>query len=257
MRFVTPVERPSAKRSLAVEACRRHAHDRNSREYCVSWRMAAMSERKAQPPRSARVDRDASRASARTRGRSAARIFCPAVWPIGPSRTDGGDGVGEQRQHEGLQARFERQIVARRGGGDRDRIGDARPLPPAPAAVRSPTRRGRRRRRRNPARSSRAAARPRPASATARPFASISASRSPASRRAEGGGEQDRVGARGAEGQEIDQPAAERARVGNVARLDRPFEPVRIGERADREGRRQPQHQRQQRGDRAQPCSCP
>ena len=44
---------------------KRHAHDRNSREYCVSWRIVAMSERKAQPPRSARVEVAASRASVR------------------------------------------------------------------------------------------------------------------------------------------------------------------------------------------------
>jgi hypothetical protein len=35
--------------------------------------------------------------------------------------------------------------------------------------------------------------------------------------RAEGGGEQDRFGARGAEGQKVDQPAAERARVKDIA----------------------------------------
>jgi len=58
--------------------------------------------------------------------------------------------------------------------------------------------------------------------------------------------EQEGVGARGAEGQEIDQPAAKRAGVVDVAALHRPFQSLRIGERADRESRRQPEHQGQQ-----------
>ena len=207
--------------------------------------MAAMSERKAAEPRSARVDRAASRASARTRGRSAARIFWPPVWPIGPSRTTA-ETRWRQREHEGLQARFERQVVAGRGGGDGDRIGDALLA--------------RRLRKGSQSHAARAAATKavpcavvssrrsaEAASATASAFVSISAGQSPDLRRAKGRGEQDRIGARRAEAQEIDQPAAERARIENVAGLHRPFEPMRIGERADREGRRQPQHQGQER----------
>jgi hypothetical protein len=81
-------------------------HDRKSLEYWVSWRMLAMSERKAAPPRSAREDLLAVGLANR------------------PEPDNGGNGVGDERQHEGLKARFERQSVPCRDGGDRGRIGD-------------------------------------------------------------------------------------------------------------------------------------
>ena len=182
------------------------------------------------------------------RGSSVAWIFCPSVWPIGPSRTTAETAVGDLRQDEGLKARFERQAVAGRGGGDGGRIGDALSASasaPQGRAVPGGARGGDEgralRRRLEP---------PLGGGASATASSLVSSERRPVVRLggAEGGGEQDRVGARRAEGQEIDEPAAERARVLHVAGLDRPFEPVRIGERADRKGRRQPQHQRQQRG---------
>ena len=43
-------------------------------------------------------------------------------------------------------------------------------------------------------------------------------------------------------------PAPQAVGVLDVARLDRPFDPARIGERADRIGRRQPRHQAIERG---------
>src|SRR5208283_4203619 len=61
-------------------------HDRNSLEYWLSCRMAAMSERNAAPPRSARLAPRAARAKARMGAKSAARIFWPSVCPIAPRR---------------------------------------------------------------------------------------------------------------------------------------------------------------------------
>jgi hypothetical protein len=56
--------------------------------------------------------------------------------------------------------------------------------------------------------------------------------------RAVRGGEQGRVHARRAERREVGEPIAQRTQVDDVARLDRPFQPVRIGERADGKSRR-------------------
>ena len=58
--------------------------------------------------------------------------------------------------------------------------------------------------------------------------------------RPEGAGEQDRVRSRRAEVQEIGEPGLERRRVDDVASFHRPFETMRISERADGKGRRQP-----------------
>ena len=51
----------------------------------------------------------------------------------------------------------------------------------------------------------------------------------------------------GAVGQHRGEPAFQRRSVGDVLRLDRPFDAAGIGEAADREGRRQPGHQPVQR----------
>ena len=52
--------------------------------------------------------------------------------------------------------------------------------------------------------------------------------------------EKDRVAARASVFDEIAQPGDERGLIADIARLDRPFEPVAVSEGADREGRREP-----------------
>ena len=87
--------------------------------------MAAMSERKAHPPMSARLEFAASRASARILRQERGEDLLAVGLADFAEPHRGGDGVGDKRQHEGLEARFDRQAVARRGGGDGGRIGDA------------------------------------------------------------------------------------------------------------------------------------
>src|SRR5260370_15543046 len=64
-----------------------HGHDRNSLEYCVSWRKDAMSERNTAVPRSSRLARAAREAARPALLAREAMIFCASVWPTAPSRT--------------------------------------------------------------------------------------------------------------------------------------------------------------------------
>ena len=99
-----------------------------------------MSARKAQAPRSARVEPAASRASARMRGMSVAWIFCPSVSADPAEAHHGRDRRGDLREDEGLKAGFEREAIAGGGGRDRDRIGDALLFGERAQAARSPRR---------------------------------------------------------------------------------------------------------------------
>ena len=196
--------------------------------------MAAMSERKAQPPR-----------SARRRSRGLARKRADARQERGQNflpRRSGRSGRAARRRRRGWRAArarrparlcFERQTVAGRRGGDGDRIGDPIRLPRAS---------------RNGSQSQAARA----AATKAEPCAVVSSRRSAEAasatarsfdlderrpvaglRRAEGGGEQDRVGARRAEGRE-GRPASRRASARRKCR--RPPPPIRA--RANRRTRR-------------------
>src|SRR5262249_62421002 len=60
-------------------------HDRNSRVYCVSWRMLARSARNAAPPTSSSALSSALFAVAATTGSRAATNRSPPVRPTGPS----------------------------------------------------------------------------------------------------------------------------------------------------------------------------
>ena len=68
-----------------------------------------------------------------------------------------------------------------------------------------------------------------------------------APRRAPGGGDDQGVVVQGPERHEICEPGRETCRVMDVLGLDGSFEPVAIGEGADRKGRRKPDEQRQRR----------
>ena len=228
----------------------RSAHERNSLVYWVSWRSDARSERKAAPPRSSRV---ASRREARKRldERQQRRDDPLAVGLADDAEADRGrDEVRDEAADEGLERPAERRC---RGPPRRPRPRPDRRPARARRRVssidrrRTATRRDRARGRRRPASWSRGAARP-----SSRARARVPRPRRSACRRrrrggAIGRGEQDRVVARRAVREKIGEPGFEARRVVDVAGLVRPFEPVRIGEGADREGRRQPDQKRQMR----------
>ena len=142
-----------------------------------------------------------------------------------PEAHDGRDGGCDLGQNEGLKARLERQPVTRSGRGDRRRIGDALRERKLTQRLAIPG---------GASGEDKGAALSRRLEAT---FGGIGErdgervrlrERFPVFRyaRAKAFREQDGVGARGAEGQEIDQPAAERAGVVDVAALHRPFQPL-------------------------------
>src|SRR5207245_9686483 len=62
------------------------AHERNSREYCVSCAIEARSTAKVALPKSAGSRLFAAAAAEAMSGSSPARIRCPSVWPISPRR---------------------------------------------------------------------------------------------------------------------------------------------------------------------------
>ena len=188
------------------------------------------------------------------RGRSAARIFWPSVCPIGPSRKAAETRLATCARMKASRLDVERQRMTRsprrRPRPDRRRARRRQRKLPQRLAI--PGRAGGERQRPRPAPSFPGAVR-RKASATASALTSMSACQSAASAARKHVREQDRVGARRAESQEIDEPAAERGRVGDVAALHGPFQPMRIGEGADRECRREPEI----RGSSAAPASTP
>src|SRR5205085_1948428 len=65
---------------------RLRGHERNSLEYCVSCAIEARSRAKVAAPKSAGSPAIAASVARATTGSSAARMRCPSVWPISPSR---------------------------------------------------------------------------------------------------------------------------------------------------------------------------
>ena len=170
--------------------------------------------------------------------------------PVGladdPEAHRGRDQVRDEAESERLQGRLERDFVAGRRDRDRDRIGDR--LGPhllqeghrraGPAAQDRADEGIALRRRLEPALGG-GRERQRERGDLGEPCA-VAGAGGPVGRR-----EQDRVVAGRAEGEKAAEPVLEARGVRQITGLVGPFEPVRIGEGADREGRRQPDHQRQ------------
>ncbi len=209
-----------------------------------------MSERKAA---GAEIVERRARRGARHRG-GIRQDPCQDPLPVGladhAQANRGRDQIGEQGDDERLRRAFARHAMARRRRGDRDRIGDrVAALGNASQRLAVPRGAGRE--------AERAALRGRlqpplgRAGERDRQLVDF-VQRAPIRGlgRAMRGREQDRVDARRAERGEVGEPCAQRAGVDDVARLDRPFQAVRIGERADRKRGREPEKQRQFRASR-------
>ena len=205
--------------------------------------MLAMSERNAAPPRSA-----SSHARPRAPGSSLGQERGQDLLAVGladrPEAHRGRDEIGDQRQRRRPGALASSgSAMARRRGGDRNRIGDRLASRSRGAASGSQSqaaraaatkRRALRRRLEAPFRRRRERDGQRVALDQRRPVAARPRS-----------GTRARTGwrpraARRRSRRSASQPPSERAST-DVSGLDRPFEPVRIGEGADRKRRRKPE----------------
>ena len=221
-------------------------HDRNSRVYCVSWRMPAMSARSVAVPTSS--SRSRARAPLRPQAAfEAASTRWPSVWPSGISRTPAETRLDAIAVQESVQRRHERDAVAGAGRRDRDRIGE-RAVPRSRRAGRAPAHgqaarvicdEGLR-----PARwfpGSAPCSRQAPAASSATAAERLIVAAAPTARCA--WAEDHGVAEHAAVADHGREPAAQRVGIADIAGLDRPFDAAGIGERADRIGRRQPGHQ--------------
>ena len=218
---------------------------------CTGFRATCLPDRRGTPRCRHRraMWRAPARAVAATTGSSAASTRWPSLWPSGTSRTPAEIRLAATACRIGVQRRLERDAVARRRDADRHRIGHW----PSPGR-RQPVERGAR-----PGRAGRLDE----GRALRRRF-QMALLRGREGRRKLGHRPQRRVVARRpmTDGRERRTPrrrsrrprpittASQRRRLSASLMspaLDRPFDPARIGERADRIGRRQPRHQAVQR----------